>query len=268
MENNTEIDIVNIFDSHAHYDDERFAEDRHTLLPSLREGGVRAVLNAACTMSSAQESVLLARAYDFVYAAVGIHPEAAAEYTPNALHALSELVKHERVVAIGEIGLDYHYEQPNHDIQLGAFSAQLSLARQLNLPVIIHNRDSTADMLARLKKYRPKGVMHCFSGSAEVAKELLSFGLYLGFTGLVTFPGAKRVVEAVAATPLERILLETDCPYMAPVPHRGKRSDSRMIAETAKRIAEIKGIAPQELVNIATENTCRLFGITLEHKAI
>ncbi len=254
----------NIFDSHAHYDDERFDEDRESLIPSLTAGGVRAVINAGADMKTSRIGLTYTKQYDFFYCAVGIHPQAAGEYTPKDLLELAALCREPKVVAIGEIGLDYHYEQPDREVQKAAFTAQLSLARQFEMPVIIHSRDATADMINLLKKYRPKGVVHCYSGSVETAKELLSMGLHLGFTGVVTFQNAKHVVEAVAATPLNRLLLETDCPYMAPAPHRGKRCDSRMIELTAERIAEIKGISAQELVNIATENTCRLFGITLD----
>lgn len=254
----------NIFDSHAHYDDERFDEDRESLIPSLTAGGVRAVINAGADMKTSRIGLTYAKQYDFFYCAVGIHPQAAAEYSTKDLEELAALCREPKVIAIGEIGLDYHYEEPDREVQKAAFAAQLSLARQLEKPVIIHNREATTDIIGYLKKYRPKGVVHCYSGSAETAKELLSMGLYLGFTGVVTFQNARHVAEAVAATPLNRLLLETDCPYMAPVPNRGKRCDSRMIAFTAERVAEIKGIPVQELVDIATENTCRLFGITLD----
>lgn len=253
----------NIFDSHAHYDDERFDEDRETLLPSLKDGGVRAVINAGADMRTSRMGLAYTKQYDFIYCAVGIHPQAADEYAPKDLDELTKMCEDKKVVAIGEIGLDYHYEDPGREIQKVAFEAQLALARDLDKPVIIHSREATADTQAYIKKYRPKGVVHCFSGSAQTAKELVSMGMYLGFTGVVTFQNAKHVIEAVAVTPLDRLLLETDCPYMAPVPHRGKRCDSRMIEHTAQRIAEIKGIPTQELIDIATENTCRLFGINL-----
>ncbi len=253
----------NIFDSHAHYDDERFDEDRETLLPSLKDGGVRAAINAGADMRTSRMGLAYTKQYDFIYCAVGIHPQAADEYAPKDLDELTKMCEDEKVVAIGEIGLDYHYEDPGREIQKVAFEAQLALARDLDKPVIIHSREATADTQAYIKKYRPKGVVHCFSGSAQTAKELVGMGMYLGFTGVVTFQNAKHVIEAVAVTPLDRLLLETDCPYMAPVPHRGKRCDSRMIEHTAQRIAEIKGIPTQELIDIATENTCRLFGINL-----
>lgn len=253
----------NIFDSHAHYDDERFDEDRETLLPSLKDGGVRAAINAGADMRTSRMGLAYTKQYDFIYCAVGIHPQAADEYAPKDLDELTKMCEDKKVVAIGEIGLDYHYEDPGREIQKVAFEAQLALARDLDKPVIIHSREATADTQAYIKKYRPKGVVHCFSGSAQTAKELVGMGMYLGFTGVVTFQNAKHVIEAVAVTPLDRLLLETDCPYMAPVPHRGKRCDSRMIEHTAQRIAEIKGIPTQELIDIATENTCRLFGINL-----
>ncbi len=251
----------NIFDSHAHYDDARFDEDRALLLSSLQNNGVRAVLNAGCDMQSSREGIRYAKQYDYFYAAVGIHPQAADEFTPADIQTLRQLAGEEKVVAIGEIGLDYHYETPPREVQKPVFEAQLQLAKELDLPVIIHSREATADVMALLRQYTPKGVVHCFSGSAETAKEVLGLGMYIGFTGVVTFSNAKKVLEAVAVTPLDRLLLETDCPYMAPAPYRGKRCDSSMIAYTAAKIAEIKGISAQQLIDIATENAMRMYQI-------
>lgn len=251
----------NIFDSHAHYDDARFDEDRAELLSSLQHKGVCAVLNAGCDMSSSRECIRYAKDYEYIYASVGIHPQAADEFTLADIDILRQLAVEEKVVAIGEIGLDYHYETPSREIQKPVFEAQLQLAKELDMPVVVHSREATADVMALLRKYRPKGVVHCFSGSAETAKEVLALGMYIGFTGVVTFGNAKKVLEAAAVTPLDRLLLETDCPYMAPAPFRGKRCDSSMIAFTAAKLAEFKGIEPQKLIDIATENTYRMYEI-------
>ncbi|SDO09254.1 TatD family hydrolase [Acetanaerobacterium elongatum] len=252
----------NIFDSHAHYDDARFNEDRAELLSSLQNKGVRAVLNAGCDMCSSREGIRYTQQYDYFYAAVGIHPQAADEFASADIEELRQLAQEEKVVAIGEIGLDYHYETPSREIQKPVFEAQLQLAKELDMPVIVHSREATADVMALLHKYQPKGVVHCFSGSAETAKEVLALGMYIGFTGVVTFGNAKKVLEAATVTPLNRLLLETDCPYMAPAPFRGKRCDSSMIAFTASKLAEIKGLETQQLIDIATENTYRMYEIT------
>ena len=251
-----------IFDSHAHYNDERFAEDRDTLLPQIHSNGVSHILNAGCDIPSSMEGIRLAEQYPYVYTSVGIHPEEADHIPENYLDTLAQLAKHPKVVAIGEIGLDYHYENANTAVQHEIFRQQLDLADQLDLPVIIHSRDATQDTINVLKSRRNHcGVLHCFSGSADTAQIYLKMGYYIGFTGGVTFSNAKKAVEAARTIPLNRILLETDCPYMAPVPFRGKRCTSDMIAHTAAKIAEIKEISPQQMVDIARENTCRLFGI-------
>lgn len=251
-----------IFDSHAHYNDDRFAEDRDTLLPQIHCNGVSHILNAGCDISSSMESIRLAEQFPYIYAGVGIHPEEVDPLPEDYLATLSQLAKHPKVVAIGEIGLDYHYENADADRQQNMFVQQLDLADKLDLPVIIHSRDATQDTVQILSSRKSHhGVLHCFSGSAETAEIYIKMGYYIGFTGVVTFSNAKKVIEAVKVIPTERILLETDCPYMAPVPFRGKRCSSDMIAYTASKIAEIKGIEPQQMIDIARENTCRLFGI-------
>lgn len=256
------IQYHNIFDSHAHYNDKRFLEDQETLFPQIHESGVSAVVNIGCDLETSQEVIDLAEKYPWFYCSVGIHPHEAGETPENYLEKLRRLAQHSKVVAIGEIGLDYYYDLSPRELQKKIFEEQLLLAEELNLPVVIHAREATADYLEILKKHRPKGVVHCFSGSAETAKEVLNLGMYISFTGVLTFNNARKAIEAVKEIPLDRLLLETDCPYLAPVPYRGKRCDSRMIAKTAEKMAEIKGIPAQQMIDIANENTCRLFGIT------
>lgn len=255
--------VSGIFDSHAHYDDERFRDDLPDVISHLKQNGVCTVLNVGCDEQSSLSTVSLAKQIPWFYAAVGIHPHAADELSEHWMDTLMPLFSEEKVVALGEIGLDYHWDTPNRESQRALFEAQLQLAQQVNLPVIIHSRDACADTMELLHKYNPRGVVHCFSGSAETAKEVVNMGMYVGFTGVVTFPNARKTFEAVRAVPMERLLLETDCPYMAPVPFRGKRTTSDMIQYTAQAIAEQKGLSAQEVIDIARENTCRLFGISL-----
>lgn len=255
--------VSGIFDSHAHYDDERFRDDLPDVLSHLTQNGVCAVLNVGCDEQSSLSTVSLAKQIPWFYAAVGIHPHAADELSEHWMDTLMPLFSEEKVVALGEIGLDYHWDTPDRESQRALFEAQLQLAQQVNLPVIIHSRDACADTMELLHKYNPRGVVHCFSGSAETAKEVVNMGMYVGFTGVVTFPNARKTLEAVRAVPMERLLLETDCPYMAPVPFRGKRTTSDMIQYTAQAIAEQKGLSAQEVIDIARENTCQLFGISL-----
>lgn len=251
----------NIFDSHAHYNDQRFLEDQEEIIQQIQDSGVSAVLNAGCDLPSSQSGIRLCEKYHFFYCSVGIHPDGADSLPPDYLAELARLSAHPKVVAIGEIGLDYYYEDPGREVQKKVFEQQLDLAKQLDLPVIIHTRDAAEDTLRLLKKYRPRGVVHCFSGSAETAKEVVKLGMYVGFTGVLTFKNARRALEAVQAVPVDRLLLETDCPYMAPVPFRGKRCDSSMIPYTAEKMAELKGISTQEMILKANENACRLFEI-------
>ncbi len=250
-----------IFDSHAHYDDPSFDVDRDILLPSLYERGVGRILNAASGMESSRTGVLLAERYPFISCSVGIHPQNAMEADDAAMDELRALAAHPEAVAIGEIGLDYHYDDPPRFIQQRAFERQLLLAVELDMPVIIHCREATEDTMRLLQKYRPRGVVHCFSGSAETAREVLALGMYLGFTGVVTFKNAKRAVQALEAVPLDRLLVETDCPYMAPVPYRGKRCDSSMLVETIGKMAQVKGISLSEMIGATRRNACELFGI-------
>lgn len=251
----------NIFDSHAHYDDERFAEDLDALVASMTAQGVCNIVNIGCSIALSKSSIALADRFDHFYATVGIHPHDAGEVPDDYLAQLEAMAGHKKVLAIGEIGLDYYYDNAPREVQKQVFEAQLQLAQKLSLPVVIHMREATEDGMALLKKYRPRGVVHCFSGSAETAQEVLALGMYLGFTGVLTFSNAKRAKKAVASIPLDRLLLETDCPYMAPKPFRGQRCDSSMIAYTAEEMARIKGIDPQEMIDIANQNTKRMYGM-------
>lgn len=254
-----------IFDTHAHYDDERFDEDRDTVLRGLSEHGVSLVVDPACDLKSCESTIGLSAEYDFIYSAVGIHPHSAeSDGAEGYIEKISRFAENKKVVAIGEIGLDYHYDFSPREKQIEVFSAQLALANDLDLPVIIHDREAHADTLELVQKYRPKGIIHCYSGSAEMAREFLKLGMYIGFTGSVTFKNANKLLLAAMEVPEDRILLETDCPYMAPVPFRGQRCDSSLIPATAERLAELRGTTAQELIDRARENGCRVYGIEAE----
>jgi TatD DNase family protein len=250
-----------IFDSHAHYDDAAFDADRGELLPRLHADGVCGIINCGSSLAACEASVELARRYPFVWASVGIHPEDISGDFPEK--RLRELAADKRTVAIGEIGLDYHWDTVPREIQREWFVRQMVLANELGLPVIVHDREAHGDTLELLKKYRPRGVVHCFSGSAEMAREITAIGMYIGIGGVVTFKNARRTVEVAAQIPLDRLLTETDAPYMAPVPHRGERCHSGMIALDAAKIAEIRGISADEVLRAGCENAARLFGILL-----
>ena len=254
-----------IFDSHAHYDDAAFDPDRAALLASLPGQGVCGIINAASNLASARAGIALAAQYGYLYAAVGIHP-LDAETAPdldNAMTQLRVLAAQPKVVAIGEIGLDFHYDVPRV-IQLPLLRRQLALANDLHLPVILHDREAHGPMLDLLREFRPAGVVHCFSGSVEMAREVLALGLYIGLGGATTFKNAVHPLEIAAMVPPDRLLLETDAPYMTPVPLRGKRNDSAKIAYTAEKIAAVRGVDPQTLCNETCQNACRLFGIDAE----
>lgn len=259
--------MQNIFDSHAHYDDPRFDEDRDALLSSMASRGVRAIMNVGNTTHANIAGIELAKKYPFIYCSIGIHPDQAAEIaaqnSKDYLDVMAQQLSYEKAMALGEIGLDYYYDDASpRDIQKKIFEQQLALAKDLQVPVIIHNRDAHADTLELLKKYRPQGIMHCFSGSAEIAKEVIKLGMYVGFTGVITFKNARRAIEAAAEIPLDRLLIETDCPYMAPTPFRGSRCDSTMLTQTVAKLAEIKGISPQELADQTCENACAVYRIS------
>lgn len=252
--------LNNIFDTHAHYDDEAFDMDRDRLLAELPAKGVCNIVDQAVDLRTAELALELAEKYDYIYAAVGIHPENMDNLPENYIDILRELSKHKKAVAIGEIGLDYYYDIPK-DKQRRVFEEQLVLAKELSMPVCVHDREAHGDTLSMLKRYNPKGVVHCFSGSCEMAREIVMLGMYIGFGGVVTFKNARRSLEVVQEIPLERIVLETDAPYLAPVPNRGKRCDSSMIIYTAQRIAEIKNITTEEILAATCQNAKRLYGL-------
>lgn len=253
--------LHDIFDTHAHYDDERFDGDRDDLLASLPEQGVCGVVNAASDLATARRSIALAERFPFVWAAAGIHPHEAANAPAGWEDELRALLEHPRAVALGEIGLDYHYDFSPRETQLALFERQLRLAKERDVPVVIHDREAHEDTLRLLKEFRPRGVVHCFSGSVEMAEEILKLGMYIGLGGAVTFKNARKPVEVAAMVPADRLVLETDAPYMTPVPFRGQRCHSGMIAFTAEKIAEARCGTAQAVVNAARQNACRLYGI-------
>ena len=237
-----------LFDTHAHMDDRAFDEDREALLTKLPEQGIGLLMNPGCSLASSRNAVALAERYDYIYAAVGSHPDAADEVNDQVLAEYQALCKHEKVLAIGEIGLDYHYEDIPRERQQAAFRAQMALAAELDLPVIVHEREAHEDGMRIVEEYPTvKGVFHCYSGSAEMAKWLVSRGWYIGFTGVLTFKNARKAVETAASIPLERIVVETDCPYMSPEPFRGKRNDPGRLYRMAEKLAEIRGLSVEEI---------------------
>lgn len=254
---------MEIFDSHAHYNDAAFDADRDAVLAGLPAKGVVGVINAADGLSSIPACLALAARYPFVFAAVGVHPEAAGTVDAATLpQALSPFLSEKKVVAIGEIGLDYHYEDAcPREQQLAVFEAQLQFAVERDFPVIVHDRDAHADTLQLLTRYRPRGVVHCFSGSVEMLREVTALGMYIGLGGAVTFKNAKKPLAAAAAVPADRLLVETDAPYMAPTPHRGERCNSAMIAHVLETIAAVRGVSADALAAQTAQNVRTLFRI-------
>lgn len=251
-----------IIDTHAHYDDERFSGKIDRLFQELQVGGVAAVISCAVDeYASYEQNRSLAERYDFCYFAAGVHPLNMEENGPLDLALLRRQASHEKCVAIGEIGLDYHYKSDNSAEQISLVSKQLQLANELGLPISFHDRDAHEDSLSLLKKFKPRGVVHCFSGSAEMAQEILRLGMYIGIGGVITFQNAKKLVRVAEQLPLERILLETDAPYLAPVPYRGQTNRSDYIIKVAERIAEIKGITTNAMLMQCKQNAHELFGI-------
>ncbi len=253
-----------IFDSHAHYDAEEFDDDRKEVIEELKNNGVIGIMNCSSSYESIAKTCELINTWDFIYGAVGIHPENADEFKDEMLEEFKEIIKkNPKVKAIGEIGLDYYWdENPDKEIQKDVFRKHMKLAEELNLPVIIHDRDAHEDTLNIIKEFpNVKGVVHCFSGSVEFAKECLKLGYYIGVTGVVTFKNAKKVVKVVKEVPIERLLVETDCPYMAPEPNRGKRNKSSYIKYVIEKISEIKEINPKEFNIKVNENLQNLFKI-------
>ncbi len=251
-----------IFDSHSHYTDKSFDTDRYELLASLAEKGVEAVMLACTDVNDSAQALKIAQDFDFIYSSVGIHPDSASNVDGDYLAKLEKIAKSSpKVKAVGEIGIDYHYEGYDEKLQKKLFEEQLELAKSLDLPVIIHSRDATADTLEIIKKHRPKGVVHCFSGSKETALELVDMGMYIGLTGVVTFKNAKKACLVAQSVPMDRLLIETDCPYMAPEPWRSKRCDSSMLVSVVSKIAELRGIGAEDVAKYTCENAHRLFDI-------
>ena len=251
-----------LFDTHAHLNDPVFDEDRDALISGLPQARLSLVMNPGCSLENSRQAIAIAEKYPFVYAAVGTHPDTADEVDESVIEEYRRLCRHEKVKAIGEIGLDYYYEDIHREIQQKAFRMQMELAREVDLPVIIHQRDACEDTMQIIRDYpEVTGVFHCFSASAEVARQLVKKGWYIGFTGVLTFKNARKAVEAAQAIPLDRIVLETDCPFMAPEPFRGKRNDPGYLYRMAERLAEIRGISPEEAAAITLENGKRLYRI-------
>ena len=251
-----------LFDTHAHLNDPAFDPDREELMAGLRDKGIGYVMNAGCSLSSSKDIIAMAENYPWLYASVGSHPDSADEVNEEVIEEYRQLCRHEKVKAIGEIGLDYYYEDIPREIQKNAFRMQMALASEVDLPVIIHEREAHDDGMRIVKEF-PKvgGVFHCYSGSAEMARQLVNMGWYIGFTGVLTFKNARKAVETAASIPLDRIVLETDCPFMAPEPFRGKRNDPGYLPKMAEKLAEIRGISPEEVEKITTENAKRLYRI-------
>ena len=252
-----------LFDTHAHMDDRAFDIDRGELLKNLPCQGIQLLMNPGCSLESSYNTSRLSQEYDYIYAAVGSHPDVADEVNEEVLEEYRKLCKlNPKIKAIGEIGLDYHYEDIPREIQLKAFRSQMELAREMNLPVIVHERDAHEDGMAVVNEFpEVTGVFHCYSGSAEMAKELIKRGWYIGFTGVLTFKNARKAIEVASTISLDRIVLETDCPYMSPEPFRGKRNDPGKLYRMAEKLAEIRGLTVEEIHTITTENGKRLYRI-------
>ena len=251
----------NIFDTHSHYDDEQFDSDRSSLIESLPDKGVIGVVSCGIDKETSITNMELAHKYDFMYFAAGFHPEDLEGHNLNELGEIEKLASDSKCVAIGEIGLDYHWMSSTKEKQKDFFASQIELAKKLDMPVIVHDREAHGDTLEILKALQPKGVLHCFSGSKEMAKEIIKIGMYIGLNGVATFKNARKSLEVVREIPIERLVLETDCPYLAPVPHRGKRNDSSYIPYIAERIGEVLDLSAQEVLDITSENAKRLFEI-------
>ena len=251
-----------IFDSHAHYDDEAFDADREELLAQCQAQGIEYIVNVSASLASVKTTLELSRKHPFIYAAVGVHPDEVGELTEENFAWLKEQCQDPKTVAVGETGLDYYWDKENHEVQKYWFRRQLELAKELELPIIVHSREACADTLEEIKRAhteRLRGVIHCFSYSPETAREYLSMGYYIGIGGVATFKNAKKLKEVVKMLPLERMLLETDCPYLAPVPYRGKRNSSLNLPYVAQAVAELKGVEAEEVIRITNENARKLY---------
>lgn len=253
-----------IFDTHAHYDDDAFDDDRDELLSGMREQNVEYIVNVGASMASSERSMKLAEKYPFVYAAVGVHPDEVGELDEEKFEKLREWTTHEKVKAVGEIGLDYYWDKEKHDLQKHWFMRQMELASECNLPMIVHSREAakdTLDMVIAAKPLELSGIIHCYSYSVEIAREYLNMGYYLGIGGVLTFKNAKKLKEVAEYTPLSQIVLETDCPYLAPVPFRAKRNDSSKLSYVVNELAAIKQMPVEEVIRITNENGRRLYHI-------
>lgn len=251
---------MKIFDSHAHYDDKWFDDDREALFKSMPLDSVAYIINNSIDLKTAEIAKSYSEKYPYIYFTAGFHPENLENMPENYLDSLKKYLMHPKCVAIGEIGLDYHWDIPR-DLQLNVFKEQLQLAKELDVPVIIHDREAHGDTMDILREFKPKGLMHCFSGSVEMMREVIKLGMYISLGGSVTFKNARHSVDCAREVPLERLLLETDAPYLSPVPLRGKRNDSRNIKYVAEKIAEIREMSPQEILNITYENAKKFYGI-------
>lgn len=251
----------NIFDTHSHYDDEKFNPDREELMKSLQSQGVSHIVTCGCDIETTQFNFDLAQQYDYVYFAAGFHPECLEGARQEDLEIIKKFAQNKKCVAIGEIGLDYHWMSSPKEIQQDFFKAQIELAKELDMPVIVHDREAHGDTLDILKATKPKGVVHCFSGSKEMAREIIKLGMYIGLNGVVTFNNARKSLEVVREIPIERLVLETDCPYLAPVPMRGKINNSSYIPYIAEKIAGVLGMDAQELLDITNENAKGLYSL-------
>ncbi|WP_294952641.1 TatD family hydrolase [uncultured Eubacterium sp.] len=253
---------TNIFDTHAHYDDEAFDDDRESLILSLKDRGVVGIVSCGCDIASTVANQNLSHSFDDFYFAAGFHPENLEDFSVEDLEKLEPFFADEKCVAVGEIGLDYHWMNSTKEKQRELFVAQIELAKAKGLPVIVHDREAHGDTLDILKATKPSGVLHCFSGSVEMAREVIKLGMFLGFNGVATFKNARKIPEVIREIPLDRIVLETDCPYLAPEPHRGKRNDSSFIPFIAQRIGEILGISAQEVLDVTNKNARALYNLT------
>jgi len=251
---------MKIFDAHAHYDDKWFDEDREQLFQAMPQEGVAFIVNNSVDLKTAEIAKNYSEKYPYIYFTAGFHPENLENMPENYLEGLRNFLEHPKCVAMGEIGLDYHWDIPK-DLQLRVFKEQLTLAKDLDVPVIIHDREAHGDTMDILREFRPKGLMHCFSGSVEMMREVMKLGMYVSLGGTVTFKNARHSVDCAREVPLDRLLLETDAPYLSPVPFRGKRNDSRNIKYVAEKIAEIRGMSAEEILEITCENAKRFYGI-------
>ena len=249
-----------LFDTHAHMNDPAFDDDREAVLLGLKDKGVDRMMNVGCCLDSSKDCIAMAEKYPFVYASVGSHPDSADEVDEAVIEQYRKMAQHPKVKAIGEIGLDYYYETIPREIQQKAFRMQMELAREISMPVIVHERNAHDDGMRIAKEYKGvTGVFHCYSGSAEMARQLVDMGWYIGFTGVLTFKNARKAVETAQRIPLERIVLETDCPFMAPEPFRGRRNDPGYLYRMAERLAEIRGISVEEVQEVTTRNARNLY---------